>query len=167
MSDLVDIVIEDDRWSDIDIETLAAQACEAVLAELGYDAGAYEIAILACDDARITMLNADFRAAERATNVLSWPSLAREPDASGSPPPLTAPDGRAEPEFLGDIAISIDTCATEALGQHKPLDNHVTHLLVHGSLHLLGYDHGLERQAVVMEGLETAILAKLGIANPY
>lgn len=160
---IVDTVIEDPRWQQADLPALAERAAAAVLSHLGLDGQGFEIALLACDDARIAELNADFRDKPQPTNVLSWPTAERgAPDDGGIPLP---PDAR-DPE-LGDIAIAFDTCAREAAARGLPLADHATHLIVHGTLHLLGYDHQRDLDATLMEGLESAILGKLGLADPY
>ena len=158
----VDCMIEDDRWADI--ETLAQIATDATLTRLGLEPSAFEISVLACDDARIAALNADFRGKPKPTNVLSWPSDERGADVDGEmpAPPQTGPDTE-----LGDIAIAYDTCAKEAAEAAKPMRDHTLHLLVHGTLHLLGFDHLRDRDATLMEGLETEILGKLGVCDPY
>ncbi len=155
----VELLIEDTRWEAAGLEALAARACEAVLARFGIDPERAEISLLGCDDARIAALNAQFRGRDAPTNVLSWP--ARE---GFSPTEWQAQEGAVE---LGDIAIAHDVCAREARAQGKTFDDHVTHLLVHGVLHLLGFDHMEEAQAAEMEALEAEILGKLGISNPY
>lgn len=162
----VDITIEDPRWGGIEFEALALRAIAETLAHLGFDSGIAEVSLLACDDNRITELNADFRAKPTPTNVLSWPSEERGAEGAGQTPfsPEPGLDGLLE---LGDIAISYDTCAAEARAADKPITDHVTHLLVHGSLHLLGYDHENEKDASLMEGLEVKILGKLGLDDPY
>lgn len=157
---LTDTIIEDPRWEGIDLEPLAETAARAALAGLSLDPDGFEIAILACDDARIAALNGEFRDKPRPTNVLSWPSEDRDPQA----PPQGSRD---MPEELGDIAIAWDTCIREAREGGKPVADHVTHLVVHATLHLLGYDHIRDEDATVMEALETQILGKLGIADPY
>lgn len=152
-------MVEAPGWAALDIEALAGRAVAATLARMGVAAG--EVAILACDDARIAGLNADFRDRARPTNVLSWPSEERGAPAEGGHP---APPGDAE---LGDIAIAWETCAAEAEAAAIPVADHVAHLIVHATLHLLGYDHVREGDAVLMEGLETEILGKMGLGDPY
>ena len=158
----IDIITEDTRWADAELAPLAGRAFAAVFEELGLDTS-FEISLLACDDARISALNETFRAKEAATNVLSWPSVDLYADTPGAAPHLPS---LTDPE-LGDIAIAFETCQSEAHAQHKPFENHVCHLLVHGLLHLLGYDHVNEADAARMEGLERRILAKLDIPDPY
>lgn len=166
MSDVkatVDIAIEDARWAD-EIGVLAARAVDAALAGAGLDPAGYVVSLLACDDGRIAALNADFRQKGTPTNVLSWPSDERGAATDGEmpTPPIMPMD-----EELGDIAISYDTCAREAAEAGLPFAHHVTHLIVHGTLHLLGFDHMRDGDAALMEGLETEILGKLDIADPY
>lgn len=158
----VDIICEDTRWGDL--EALAGCAVEAALSGVGLEPSAFEVSLLACDDARIAALNADFRHKGQPTNVLSWPSDERGAMAEGEMPVLPALPKDAE---LGDIAISYDTCAREAAEAGKPFEDHVTHLIVHGTLHLLGFDHIRDGDATLMEGLETEILGKLDIPDPY
>ena len=157
----VDVIVEDPRW--VDLDPLAARAVQAALGGAGLDATAFEISLMACDDDRIATLNADFRGKPQPTNVLSWPSAERGAAIDGEIP--DAPDP-ADPE-LGDIAIAFDTCEREATAAGKPFAEHVTHLIVHGTLHLLGYDHERDADATLMEGLETRILCKMGLSDPY
>ena len=158
----IDVLIEDDRWAAL--EPLATTACTAALAGVGLDPSEFEISILACDDTRIAALNEDFRQKGSATNVLSWPSDERGAQRDGDLPTLPSLPMDAE---LGDIAISYDTCAREAADARKPFEDHVTHLIVHGTLHLLGFDHVRDGDCRLMEGLETEILGKLDISDPY
>lgn len=157
----VDCIIEDGRWADLGLETLAGAACGAVLAYCGLDPDAAEIGLLGCDDARIAGLNGDFRGKAVATNVLSWPGEERGADRPGG---LPHPPADSE---LGDIAIAYDTCRREAEAAGLVIAAHVTHLLVHATLHLLGYDHIDDKDAALMEGIEIEILGKLGISDPY
>ena len=161
---LVEVVVEDAGWSADALEALADRAARATLEHLGLVAEGFEIALLAGSDARIAALNADFRGKPAPTNVLSWPALELgSPEAPTQPRP-GSPD---DPEALGDIALARETCVREAEEAGKPLEAHLSHLLVHATLHLLGYDHGCDRQATVMEGLEVAILAQMGLPDPY
>jgi probable rRNA maturation factor len=159
----LDTIIEDDRWDATDLPALAGRAAGAALAHLGLDAARYDIALLACNDARIAELNADFRGKPQPTNVLSWPSAERGAARDGDRPLLPGPDE----DELGDIAIAYDTCAREAAEAGKPLADHVTHLVVHATLHLLGFDHVRDRDATLMERTEVEILGKLGLPDPY
>jgi probable rRNA maturation factor len=160
----VDVVVEDARWAAVDIDALAQQASDAVLDRLGLEPSVFEIALLACDDARIAALNADFRGKPVPTNVLSWPSDARAAAVAGEMP--LPPDPVMDAE-LGDIAIAYDTCLREAEAAGSQFIHHSLHLLVHGTLHLLGFDHERDLDATLMEGLEVEILGKMGVDNPY
>ncbi|WP_323779791.1 rRNA maturation RNase YbeY [Thalassovita sp.] len=168
---LTDTILEDDRWQEAGLDRLAEAAARATLVHLGLDPDRYEVAVLGCNDVRIAELNADFREKSTATNVLSWPSDERGPETDGDTPLL--PDNGAQgpeeglAEELGDIAISYETCLREAKEAGKPLDRHITHLIVHAVLHLLGYDHIRDKDATLMEGLEIEILGKMGHPDPY
>lgn len=166
MEPLVDIVIEDDRWTALGLEALALRAVRAGFAEVRLAEAGFTLCLMGCDDARIRELNGDFRGKAKATNVLSWPSEERGADA-GCVPELPEPGEADDPESLGDIAISYDTCAAEAQAAGKPLADHVTHLVVHGLLHLLGYDHIRADDGDLMEATEVRILARLGLCDPY
>ena len=155
----VDTVIEDERWGKAGLEALAGSAVNAALVWHGVRGA--EVVVMGCDDARIAALNADFRGKARATNVLSWPSVDHPAHEPGARPDL--PD-QAE---LGDIAIAWETCRAEAEAQGKPFDHHVSHLLVHAVLHLLGYDHENDPDAETMEAAERSILQTLKIPDPY
>ena len=158
----IECVIEDDRWVGLDV--LANRVASASLSGVGLDAAGFEICLLACDDNRICTLNANFRQKSTATNVLSWPSNERGADEDGLMPFQPQLPQDAE---LGDIAISYDTVAREAAQSSTPFVDHVTHLIVHGILHLLGFDHLREGDAALMERLEIEILGELDIPDPY
>lgn len=146
---MTDIEVEAQAWSEAlpDAEALVLAAADATLASEG--AVGEGVTLLLTDDATIRDLNRRFRAQDKPTNVLSFP----------------APQN---PErFLGDIALAYGVCAREAEEQGKPLGHHLQHLVAHGVLHLLGYDHLSDAQADEMEGLERAVLAGLGIPDPY
>ena len=166
MPPLVETLIESPDWATCDLQGLAERAGRATLASLGLDPDGFAISLMGCDDARIAGLNAAFRDKPTPTNVLSWPSEDRAPDFVGDMPDL--PEGDAEdPLELGDIAIAHDVCAREAAAAALPFEDHVTHLLVHGVLHLLGFDHVEDEDAALMESREVAILAGLGVPDPY
>lgn len=167
MEPLVDVVFEDDRWQAFGLEPLADRAVRATLAELGLPDAGFTLCLMGCDDARIMELNGDFRGKAKPTNVLSWPAEERGAAADGDAPDLPEPGPADDPEHLGDIAIAFDTCAREAAEAGKPMADHVTHLVVHGTLHLLGHDHQREGDATRMEGTEVRILARLGLSDPY
>lgn len=161
---ITETICEDPRWSQYDLPLLAEQGVMAVLTHLRVDPSKCEVAVLGCDDARIAALNGTFRDKDIATNVLSWPDqeLAALDDGGTPEPPDLADD-----PTLGDIAIAFETCLSEAEAQGKPVRDHVIHLIVHATLHLLGYDHVRDKDATLMEGIEVAILGKLGLPDPY
>lgn len=167
MEPLVDTVIEDARWEGLGLAAVADRAAAAALAGLGVAAPGLTLCVMGCDDARIAVLNGQFRGKPVATNVLSWPAEDLSPDTPGGIPHRPEAGDPDDPEHLGDIALAFDTCAREAAEGAKPMEDHVTHLIVHGILHLLGYDHEDDADAAVMEGAETRILATLGVADPY
>lgn len=158
----IDILIEAPEWDALNLPATAQRATRVALAELGLDPARFALSILACDDDRIAALNTEFRGKPVPTNVLSWPSGHRAPATPGA-----APDLSDLPEELGDLALAFQTCAREATDGNKPLADHVTHLIVHGLLHCLGYDHETDADAERMENLESRILARLGVADPY
>ena len=108
-----------------------------------------DVAVLLTTDERLRGLNAQFRGKDASTNVLSFPAA-------------TGEDGP-----LGDVALAFGVCDREAREQGKPLIDHLRHLVIHGVLHLRGYDHEDAGEAVAMEGLERRLLARLGVADPY
>jgi probable rRNA maturation factor len=167
MEPLVDIVIEDDRWQADGLEALADRAVRAALAAMGLPEVGLTLCVMGCDDARIAALNAEFRGKPTPTNVLSWPAWDLSAEVPGGEPEAPEVGTAAAPESLGDIALAYETCAAEAAEAGKPLGHHVTHLVVHGLLHLLGYDHVTDADAALMEGLEARILATLAIPDPY
>lgn len=152
----------DDWWTALDDPArLCRRAISATLARAAPAAWQdAEVSLLLGDDATIRRLNATWRGQDRPTNVLSFPAEVLTPDALPAAPP---PGG----SFLGDIAVALETTRREAAAEGKPLADHLAHLLVHGTLHLLGHDHHTDAQAARMEGLERRILADLGVRDPY
>lgn len=164
---LVEVICEDARWDTDWLDALVERAASAALTHFGLSPYAFEIALLACDDARIAALNIEFRGKPAPTNVLSWPAWDLAAPEDGGLPDLPEAAPAEDPEPLGDIALAYDTVTREAREQGKGLDAHVTHLVVHSVLHLLGFDHIRDKDAALMEETETRILAQLGVANPY
>ncbi len=160
----IEITIEDSRWQGL--EPLASRAAAEALKHCGLDPEVCEISVLGCDDLRIAELNAEFREKPKPTNVLSWPSQELASTIAGGNPSKPEADFAGE-VALGDIAISYDTCTREAEEAGKSLDHHVSHLIVHAVLHLLGYDHIRDPDATLMEAVEVEILGKMGIGDPY
>lgn len=162
---MIDVVIEDPRWTQLGLRDLARDSVSATLDAVQVSAP-FELSVLGCDDARIAALNTEFRGKPEPTNVLSWPEtdLSAEKDGDLPQAPVPTPDGVLS---LGDIAIAYETCVREAAEQGKPPEHHVAHLLVHGTLHLLGYDHIRDRDATRMEALEVKLLGILGVPDPY
>ena len=158
----VDVIIKDDRWDAAGFTGLAERAVCKTLDHAELNPDQWDIAILAEDDGSVAELNRKFRGKDQPTNVLSWPSTARGASRPGEPP--QPPHGD---RFLGDIALGFETCAQEADAAGTPFDAHIVHLIVHGTLHLLGYDHERDLDADLMESTEIAILAELGLPNPY
>ncbi len=160
----VAVTIAAPAWQAVvdDPEQLCGQAIRATLGRAAPTAwlAAAEVSLLLCDDATLRRLNARYRQQDRATNVLSFPAQALDPDRT---PPAPGPG----PVLLGDIALAAETVAAEAAAEGKRPADHLRHLVVHGCLHLLGYDHQDAAGALRMEELERVILAGLGIADPY
>lgn len=169
MSDAaLDIRMEAPDWEALgDPEGWAGRAATAAFAELGLAAADYALDVLLTDDAEIAALNQRFRGKAAPTNVLSWPAFPLAPGPDGRPPapPVRAPG--APPVGLGDLALAAETVAREAQSGNLVLVDHATHLIMHGVLHCLGYDHETEAQAAVMEGIERRALARIGVADPY
>jgi probable rRNA maturation factor len=151
----IDILIEAGDWpSEDDLEAMARRAIAAVFAEAGIGIEATEFSLVFTDDARIRALNAGWRNKDKPTNVLSFPAF---------PPKRGAP----LPPMLGDVILARETISREAALEEKPFEHHLTHLIAHGLLHLLGYDHETETEAEEMETVERRALARLAIPDPY
>jgi probable rRNA maturation factor len=154
---VTDILIDAAPWrNETGCETIVQSAIDAAATAAGAVVGGAELAILLTDDANIRALNRDWRGIDKPTNVLSFPAAHAPTQDDNSAPPM-----------LGDIAIAYETTRREAETEHKLFANHLSHLAVHGFLHLIGYDHETDDEANVMEDLERQILAKLGIPDPY
>jgi probable rRNA maturation factor len=155
---MTEVLVVADCWQDApDAEAVIhrAVATAAEIVDAGF--GEAELAVMLTDDAGIRTLNLNWRGVDKPTNVLSFPAL----------PPAGAGGPDDAPRMLGDIAIAYETTRTEADDEQKPFDHHLSHLAVHGFLHLIGYDHEKDDDAEAMETLEAEILAQLGIPDPY
>lgn len=152
---MIEVEVEAGDWTDAvpDVEGVVERAA---VAALGEENGG--VVVLLADDGTVRDLNRRFRNKDRPTNVLSFPAVEM--------PDTAFPEGGG-PRPLGDIVLAYGTCAGEAEAQGKALSSHLTHLVVHGVLHLLGRDHEDETEAEAMEAEERVILARLGVADPY
>lgn len=152
----IDTLVETDGWpEEAVLSGLASVAIAAVWDELASgNQPNSELSLVFTDDAAIRELNNDWRDKDKPTNVLSFPAFPIRP-------------GQAPGPMLGDIVIARETVVREAEDEQKSFDHHLTHLIVHGFLHLLGYDHETEVEAEEMEQLERKILARLAIPDPY
>lgn len=159
-------LIEDGSWpKSTDWKALAERAVNAAFAqtpfaELSSKAVSVEISVKLSDDDEVRQLNAAYRGRDQATNVLSFPLVPRDL----LPTLDIGDDGEV---LLGDIVLALETCAREAEEKGIAFMDHATHLIIHGTLHLLSYDHMVEHEAMAMEAIEVRALAGLGITDPY
>lgn len=154
----IEVTVETPVWHSAvtDPEQLCKSAVAAVLAgEAAVADAAVEIGIVLADDDRVQVLNREYRGQDKPTNVLSFPAGDDVATAVG------------RPLLLGDVVVALETARREAADDGKTLGDHLTHLVVHGTLHLLGYDHEADAEALLMETRETQLLAGLGVADPY
>ena len=159
----VDLVMEDARWKTLNLLQIANAAFKETLSQLNLRSENFVCCILACSSKKIRDLNAQFRGKNNSTNVLSFPSTTEIIGFKSSP----KFEANIEPFELGNIAIAYEVCKKEADFSKIDFEHHVYHLIIHSVLHLLGYDHEVEKNAVEMEKIEVQVLANLGISNPY
>lgn len=151
MSATIDIAIDSPLWDEVPaVEQAVRGAVEATLAECGVREA--EVSVALTNDTRIQELNRQWRGHDMPTNVLSFPA------------PRTQPD---DEHFLGDVVLAFETIRREAELESKLLVSHVVHLAIHGTLHLLGFDHENDADAEIMERRERDVLAQFGIPDPY
>jgi len=152
----IDLFVEAGQWpAQQELAGWVERAASAVFAETGAARpGRSELGVTFTDDAHISALNADWRGKDKPTNVLSFPAF---PESRQGP----------LPPMLGDVVLAAETVARESELENKPFEHHITHLVIHGLLHLLGYDHGSDAEAEEMEAIERAALARLAIPDPY
>ena len=145
----IECLIESDDWHALgDVDALM-QACAQAASDDAPALRGGAVSLLLTDDLSVHALNRQFRHRDQPTNVLSFPAIA------------------AVHPFLGDIAMAYGTTRREARDKAIALRDHTAHLIIHGLLHLVGYDHEMDEDAATMEGLETRILARLGVSDPY
>src|ERR1700675_2224534 len=155
---ITEVLVVADCWQDEpDAEAVIQRAIAIAAATVDTDVADAELAVMLTDDSGIRTLNSNWRGIDKPTNVLSFPAL----QPTGAPTPDDAP------RMLGDIAIAYQTTRKEADEEQKPFDHHLSHLAVHGFLHLIGYDHEKDDDAEAMEAIEREILSQLGIPDPY
>ena len=147
---MIEVEIESDDWIDAlpDAEALVERAASAALGDVTGD-----LVVLLTGNGAVQLLNAEFRDKDKPTNVLSFP---------GGDMPMPG-----APRHLGDIVLAFGVCRDEAAAQGKSLSSHLTHLVIHGALHVLGRDHEDDAEAEAMEAEERTLLASLGVADPY
>ena len=151
----IDVGVEAGDWAGEDeLAALSRRAVDAAVTRLGLGDAGSELSIVFTDNEAMRALNAQWRGKDKPTNVLSFPAFPLSP---GDPPG----------PMLGDVVIAFETVKSEAELEGKPFDDHLRHLVVHGFLHVLGYDHENDTDAEEMEAAERAILADMGIADPY
>jgi probable rRNA maturation factor len=155
MTPRVEFVVGSPRWSAaLPARPLARETIAAAVVESGVAlAPGAELCIHLADDEHVRGLNARWRGLDQPTNVLSFPA--------------SAPAEIAKAQLIGDIVLAFETLTREAADEGKPLADHYRHLVAHGFLHLIGFDHDNEADAERMEAIETRILARLGVADPY
>ena len=153
-----EVLVVADCWqAEPDAEAVIHRAIAAASEFVSADIGEAELAVMLTDDAGIRTLNRNWLGTDKPTNVLSFPAL--------QPSRARGPDDA--PRMLGDVAIAYETTRREADEEQKPFDHHLSHLAIHGFLHLIGYDHEKDQEAETMEDLERVILSRLGIPDPY
>ena len=167
---LLEMMIDTDSWPDAAVAQAQARFCVAtdvVCAAFGKPS--IQVGALLCDNARMRDLNLQFRGKDSPTNVLSFPDDLAPDDSTPDNAPLddSAVPAGACPRAVGELALAYGQLAAEANEEDKSLADHMTHLWVHGLAHLFGLDHETVGDAEEMEAAETAILARLGIADPY
>lgn len=166
MPPVIDIVVESPRWdAQRSAKTVLRRAIAAAAAAVSIVDG--ELAIVLTDDSAMRALNRNWRCKDAPTNVLSFPARDNLPPLAASVRRGGQVKARPGPRLLGDIVIAYETTDREARAEHKPFAHHLTHLAVHGFLHLAGYDHEADEEANVMERLESAILARLEVPDPH
>jgi probable rRNA maturation factor len=157
----IDVIAEFPEWTTAlpTVERVCGRAAAAAFGAVHPNTRGAEASVILTDNARVRVLNNLYRGRDEPTDVLSFPILDQGAAAASAPP--------GQPVLLGDIVIAFETAAADAAASDKSLSDHLSHLVVHGMLHLCGYDHLAEAEANEMERLETHVLAGLGVSDPY
>ena len=169
-ADIAQVIMEDERWQTCDLPVLANRAFAPVFKGHSLNPSLWSVGVLGCDDTRITALNATFRDKPKPTNVLSWPTFALTPAQAGQ-----IPANSGFEDSLGDIALAYETVLGETKNNNSTktppikmsFNDYVCYLLIHGCLHLLGYDHQTSEDAAAMHHREKEYLAVLQINHPF
>ena len=155
---ITEVLVVADCWlNEPDVEAVIQRAIAVAAEMVDADISEAELAVMLTDDGGIRTLNKNWRGLDKPTNVLSFPALQLTTERSS----------QDAPRMLGDIAIAYETTRREADDEQKRFDHHLSHLAIHGFLHLIGYDHEKDQDAETMETLEREILAQLDIPDPY
>ena len=155
---ITEVLVVADCWlNEPDVEAVIQRAIAVAAEMVDADTSEAELAVMLTDDGGIRTLNKNWRGLDKPTNVLSFPALQLTTERSS----------QDAPRMLGDIAIAYETTRREADDEQKRFDHHLSHLAIHGFLHLIGYDHEKDQDAETMETLEREILAQLDIPDPY
>ena len=165
----VNLVCNDERWNNLPLEQMALTALKLIADKVLLKNFELEVSVLATNNSEISFLNKKFRNTDTATNILSWPERELRRPVGGQLPEyfLGRKNSLRESEFIGNLAISFERCSIEAKEGEIPLKDHILHLLIHGCLHLIGFDHENELDANFMEEIEARLLKDLRIKNPY
>ena len=164
----VNIEFQDHRWKSLPLDRIAQVSLNLITENILKKSNNFEISVLASNDYEISLLNMRFRGYNSPTDILSWPEHEYYRSKPGEFPKIASRSNLAqEAGFLGNLAISYDRCSIDSEKANLTLEDHLSHLLVHGCLHLVGFDHQNELDAALMETMEKELLAVLGIKNPY
>jgi probable rRNA maturation factor len=163
------VLFKDKRWTEVPLEEIAKTALNLIVDRFLGKNNNFEVSILASNDSEIRKLNKNFRGKNTNTNIISWPEYNPQSKQPGDFPKQIN-KSKSDPEgktFLGNLAISFERCSTEAEEKNINFEDHILHLLLHGYLHLVGFNHQNELDATLMENIEIRLLSGVGIKNPY
>ena len=165
----INVIFNDKRWVKIPLQEITKSALKLIIDRFLAKHNSFEVSILATNDTEIRELNKNFRGNDSGTNIISWPEKEIQSRKQGHFP-VQIDKFKPDSEgiiFLGNLAISFERCSTEAEERNIYFEDHILHLLLHGCLHLIGFDHQNELDATLMENIEIRLLSGVGIKNPY